>query len=227
MKRLFLTMFLFFALVISATARDYYMPDLQSGTQTINALTVTTGSFSLTAADGDRGVSIDNNTSAPTTNPNMLYPLNNVWQTRQNDAAAGSIVVAPTAGQVTLTGPTAPRSVVIADSASTIAVVIGAKTTVAAADLVIPITHTYIAKTTGVGAEALSLANGKMGQIINISLVVDGGGAGTLTPTTKSGFTTIVFDDAGDQATLLFADAVTGWIILGTAGVAAPPVITQ
>ena len=100
-------------------------------------------------------------------------------------------------------------------------------TTSAADSLAIPITAAYVAKTTGADAEALTLANGKPGQILNISLVVDGGGDGTLTPTTKSGFATIVFADAGDNASLMYIDDTVGWILMGTAGVAAPPVITQ
>lgn len=87
-------------------------------------------------------------------------------------------------------------------------------------------THRYVAKTTGGDAEALTLANGVPGQRLNIALVVDGGGAGTLTPTTKSGFATIVFADAGDIVDLEYVDDTTGWIIVGSAGVAAPPVIT-
>lgn len=98
-------------------------------------------------------------------------------------------------------------------------------TTSAADSLAIPVTHSYVAKTTGGDAEALTLANGVPGQIITISLVVDGGGTGTLTPATKSGFTTIAFADAGDTASLLYVNDTVGWVILGAAGVAAPPVI--
>ena len=98
-------------------------------------------------------------------------------------------------------------------------------TTSAAASLAIPVTHSYVAKTTGAGAEALTLANGVPGQIITISLVVDGGGTGTLTPATKSGFVSIAFADAGDTASLLYVNDTVGWVILGTAGVAAPPAI--
>lgn len=98
-------------------------------------------------------------------------------------------------------------------------------TTSAADSLAIPITHGVVAKTTGADAEALTLANGKPGQILTIYLATDGGGDGTLTPTTKKGFTSIVFADAGDNATLLYVDDTVGWTIQGTAGVAAPPVI--
>ena len=100
-------------------------------------------------------------------------------------------------------------------------------TTAVAADvLAIPITHQIVAKTTGADAEALTLANGTAGQFLTIALVSDGGGDGTLTPTTVTGFATIVFADAGDHATLRYVDDTVGWILIGTGGVAAPPVIT-
>jgi hypothetical protein len=99
-------------------------------------------------------------------------------------------------------------------------------TTVAADVLAIPVTHPIVRKTTGADAEALTLANGEPGQVLLIELATDGGGAGTLTPTTKTGFATIVFADAGDRATLLYVDDTYGWVILGLSGVAGPPVTT-
>lgn len=104
--------------------------------------------------------------------------------------------------------------------------VVDASTTSAADALAIPVTARYVAKTTGDDAEALTLANGSPGQVITIALVTDGGGTGTLTPATKSGFATIVFADAGDTATLEYVDDTVGWVIVGLAGVAAPPAIT-
>lgn len=97
---------------------------------------------------------------------------------------------------------------------------------VAADVLAIPLTHPYVAKTTGADAEALILADGEPGQVMVINLTTDGGGTGTLTPATSTGFATIVFADAGDQAVLLYVDDTVGWIILGLSGVAAPPAIT-
>jgi len=99
-------------------------------------------------------------------------------------------------------------------------------TTSAADSLAIPVTASVVVKTTGADAEALTLANGVEGQIITIVLGTDGGGAGTLTPATATGWATIVFADAGDTASLMFVDSTAGWVIIGSAGVAAPPVIT-
>ncbi len=99
-------------------------------------------------------------------------------------------------------------------------------TTIAADVLAIPVTHGYVIKTTGGDAEALTLANGDPSQVLVIDLDTDGGGDGTLTPATATGWATIVFADAGDQAILLYVDDTIGWIILGMNGVAQPPVKT-
>lgn len=100
-----------------------------------------------------------------------------------------------------------------------------ASAAVAADALAIPVTAQYVAKTTGADAEALTLADGVAGQVLVICLVTDGGGDGTLTPTTKSGFVSVVLADAGDTVALKFVDATVGWVVLGTAGVAAPPAL--
>lgn len=98
------------------------------------------------------------------------------------------------------------------------------KTVKAGGTLAVPITARQVLMTTG-GAEALTLANGVAGQRLNLVLAVDGGD-GTLTPATKSGFSTIVFADAADIVDLEYVDDTVGWILVGSAGVAAPPVIT-
>lgn len=67
-------------------------------------------------------------------------------------------------------------------------------------------------------AQALTLANGVVGQIKIISHVVDGGSA-VLTPTTKIGFTTITFTNVGDSAMLIYT--VSGWDIVALNGAVA------
>ncbi len=96
----------------------------------------------------------------------------------------------------------------------------------AADSLAIPLSHGVVQKTTGADAEALTLANGRPGQLLKIVLVTDGGGDGTLTPTTSLGWATIVFADAGDSATLLYVNDTVGWIVIGLSGKAAPPAHT-
>lgn len=75
---------------------------------------------------------------------------------------------------------------------------------------------TLTTKLTTTGANALTLADGVDGQVKIIVMVVDGGD-GTLTPTTKTGFTTITFNDIGDGVTLVFT-STTGWICVGNNG---------
>lgn len=102
----------------------------------------------------------------------------------------------------------------------------GSSTTSAADALAIPVTHRVVQKTTGADAEALTLANGVAGQRLTVILVVDGGGTGTLTPTTATGFVSVDFADAGDSVTFEYVDDTVGWIVVGYAGAAAPPVIS-
>jgi hypothetical protein len=68
-------------------------------------------------------------------------------------------------------------------------------------------------------AQALTLADGSPGQIKAIFHGVDGGSM-VLTPTTKTGFTTITFTAAGESALLQFF-ATRGWMILSINGAVA------
>ena len=97
--------------------------------------------------------------------------------------------------------------------------------TMAADALAVLTDHLYVAKTLGDDAEALTLANGKPGQLLVINIVTDGGGDGTLTPVTATGWNTILFADAGDQAVLFYVDDVIGWIIISTFGLTNQPTV--
>lgn len=70
--------------------------------------------------------------------------------------------------------------------------------------------------------DALTLADGAIGQQKIITMKTDGG-TGTLTPTTLSGATTIAFADAGDSVILLFG--TSGWSVIGSGGLAGGPVV--
>jgi hypothetical protein len=69
--------------------------------------------------------------------------------------------------------------------------------------------------TTG-ASQALTLANGTVGQMKVIVHVVDGGSA-VLTPTTKIGFSTITFTSVGDAVDMIYTSA--GWAVIGSRGV--------
>ena len=72
---------------------------------------------------------------------------------------------------------------------------------------------------TGAGAMALTLANGtSAGQTKFLTMITDGGGTATLTPTTLNGYSTIAFADDGDSVLLLYFDATSGWTIISNQG---------
>jgi hypothetical protein len=95
-------------------------------------------------------------------------------------------------------------------------IVFGTVTTRSGAGAV-PVTAASVQISTGAGAAALTLANGTAGQILNLVMTVDGGGDATLTPTTKTGFSTIVFGDVGDSVILQYFTTL-GWMVLSNNG---------
>ena len=80
----------------------------------------------------------------------------------------------------------------------------------------VDITNAFTSLTTSGVAQALTLANGVVGEVKVIVHTVDGGSA-LLTPTTPLGFATITFTAAGDSVTLIYTAA--GWAILASRGV--------
>ena len=84
----------------------------------------------------------------------------------------------------------------------------------------VPITAGTVRLST-TGTDALTLANGANGQLLTIVMVADTGD-GTLTPTTKTGFSTIVFDAVGDAVTLQYFTTL-GWMIVSNVGATVNP----
>ena len=80
----------------------------------------------------------------------------------------------------------------------------------------VDITNALTSLTTTGASQALTLADGTVGEMKVIVHTVDGGSA-ILTPTTKIGFSTITFTAVGDSATLIYT--ATGWAIIGSRGV--------
>jgi hypothetical protein len=78
---------------------------------------------------------------------------------------------------------------------------------------------TLTTKLNTTGGGTLTLANGVDGQVKVIVLTVDSGTDAVITPTTKTGFTTITLGDAGDGVTLVYT-TTTGWICTGNNGAA-------
>ena len=73
-----------------------------------------------------------------------------------------------------------------------------------------------VTEITTTGADALTLANGTVGQIKIITMIVDGGN-GTLTPTTFANGTTITFDAVNETVCLLYANTI-GWVGVSNSG---------
>jgi hypothetical protein len=82
----------------------------------------------------------------------------------------------------------------------------------------VDVTNTFTNLTTTGAAQALTLANGTLGEVKIITHAVDGGSA-VLTPTTKIGFTTITFTGVGESAMLVYTSA--GWAIVALNGAVA------
>jgi hypothetical protein len=78
------------------------------------------------------------------------------------------------------------------------------------------VTDAFTSLTTTGASQALTLANGSVGEVKIIVHAVDGGSA-ILTPTTKIGFSTITFTAVGDAVTLIYTSA--GWAVIGSKGV--------
>jgi hypothetical protein len=113
-----------------------------------------------------------------------------------------SVTVSPTTGAVTVNASFGKAAVMGTQSLS------GA----GAVDIV----NTFTALTTTGNSQALTLANGTVGQLKIITHVVDGGSA-ILTPATRLGsYATIVFTNAGDTAMLIYTAA--GWDIVALNG---------
>ncbi len=74
---------------------------------------------------------------------------------------------------------------------------------------------TLITSVVTTGANALTLADGTVGQVKIISMVTDGGD-GTLTPTNFANGTTITFNDVGDTVMLVFVG--TKWALVSNTG---------
>lgn len=78
------------------------------------------------------------------------------------------------------------------------------------------VTDAFTSLTTTGNNQALTLANGTVGEIKIIAHTVDGGSA-ILTPATRlGGYATIVFTNAGDTAMLIYTSA--GWDIVALNG---------
>ena len=78
--------------------------------------------------------------------------------------------------------------------------------------------NTMISELTTAGSGlAMTLANGVVGQIKIITMVVDGGGTATLTPATFANGSTIAFDAVNETVMLVYANTI-GWVVVSNSG---------
>ena len=92
---------------------------------------------------------------------------------------------------------------------------------ITSASTVVDVTSAVSTIATAAGALSLSLANGTSdGQIKFISMITDGGGTATITPTTLLGYSTIALADVGDSCTLLYLNSTSGWAVISNQGCA-------
>lgn len=80
----------------------------------------------------------------------------------------------------------------------------------------VDVTNAFTSLTTTGASQALTLADGTVGEVKIITHTVDGGSA-VLTPTTKIGFSTVTFTAVGDTVMMIYTTA--GWAIIGSKGV--------
>lgn len=116
-------------------------------------------------------------------------------------------------GYVLIQTGTAAGAITIAGALTLSAALIGSVQLLSGAGAVNLTTVTTKLTTTG-ASQALTLADGTNGQFKAIVHAVDGGSA-ILTPTTKTGFTTITFTNAGDSCLLQYF-TTQGWMLVGT-----------
>jgi len=82
----------------------------------------------------------------------------------------------------------------------------------------VDLTNLVTELTTAAGAAAVTLANGTTsGQIKIITMVVDGGGTATVTPTTFASGTTLAFDAVAESVTLVWNSTI-GWVATSVQG---------
>lgn len=128
------------------------------------------------------------------------------------------------AGSLTVVGTTALQSTLAVTGATTLsAALIATPQTLSGAGAVNVTTLTTKLTSTATG-NALTLANGTDGQIKKLVYAVEAAGADTmvLTPTTKTGYSTITLDDVGDSVTLIYF-TTQGWMINANYGCTVAP----
>lgn len=154
------------------------------------------------------------------------YPeiANSIWGASNELVFEGATGANAHELHLTVDDPTADNTITLPDDSGDIVFAPAGAVDYSAGAGALPTTHVQITYESSGGAEALTMGDGVPGQIIQVNHDTDGGN-GVLTPDTATGYTSIDLADDGDSVTFMWVDTV-GWIIIGTAGNAAPPVVT-
>jgi hypothetical protein len=182
--------------VVLATGPTLVTPVLGVATATsVNKVTITTPATgaTLTIADGKTLTANHSLTLAGTDSTVMTFP-------------STSATIARTDAAQTFTGNQTVNGAVIGN--------VQALSGAGAVD----VTSFATAFTSTATGNALTLANGTVGQIKTIAYVAEAAGAdtGVLTPTTRVGYSTITFTNVGDSVTLQYF--TQGWAVIGVRG---------
>lgn len=192
----------------TSQSADYIVAEDSGGTDLFKVSS--TGAITATSLTGTAGLNV------------LAATGNNAILGNQNDSGGGYTQIRCSTGNLYFTHASYGNSMVLNASyfESNVPIVLSIPQALSGAGAVD--TSHSVTKYTSTGvAQALTLANGTDGQTkIIIHDVV--GGSGVLTPTTKTGFSTLTFTNAGDTATLMYATTI-GWVILSVNGTVVTP----
>lgn len=182
--------------VVLSNSPTLVTPSLGVATVTsINKVAVTapTTSATLTIADGKTLTANHSLTLAGTDSTTMTFP-------------STSATIARTDAAQTFTGNQTVNGAIIGNVQS----LSGAGA--------VDVTSFATAFTSTATGNALTLANGTVGQVKTVAYVAEAAGAdtGVLTPTTRVGYSTITFTNVGDSVTLQYF--TQGWAVIGVRG---------
>lgn len=92
-------------------------------------------------------------------------------------------------------------------------------TSMATNEVAVPVSYSFVRKAISTNDPAYlagTMADGYPGQLLTLFITTTYGGTYVLTPTTKTGYTSISFNAGGDFATFLYVDDTYGWVIIAT-----------
>lgn len=180
---------------------------------TLNSPAMTTPALGVATATSINKVAF----TAPATAATLTIADNKTLTVNHSLTLAGT-------DSTTMTFPSTSASIARTDAAQTFTgnqtvngAVIGNVQSLSGAGAV-DVTSFSTAFTSTATGNALTLANGTVGQIKIVAYVAEAAGAdtGILTPTTRVGYSTITFTNVGDSVTLQYF--TQGWAVIGVRG---------